>query len=267
MIFASGQPSREVLTAALALREAVDKSIMSSAWAVHEAIIGTSDASSVVIATRDYEEAVRLAHSLRWAVRGEPAPPAVFPEPRRVPESDLLREEGAAAVEPVREFLIEIMPERLTDEDGENVKAGSWGLMTFSGFWDDWWELRDNLTTFVSSRASRDFRTTARELQEAVERSLVSTEWAVHEAVLGMASVETAEWAKNDHKEAVRLAHSLLWAVLGEPAPPTVFPERRLEGRRMSRPGASVVYVYPDEGVYPDDDADESRRSRSGPRS
>ena len=76
MTFASGQPSREVLTVALRLREAVEISLMSSAWMVQEVITGASTPESVVAARQDHAEAVELAHALRWNVRGEEPPPS-----------------------------------------------------------------------------------------------------------------------------------------------------------------------------------------------
>ena len=75
MAFAAGQSSRDVLLVARDLREAVETSLLSSAWAVQEVLSGASTPETVETANRNHQRAVALAHQLRWMLRDEEPPP------------------------------------------------------------------------------------------------------------------------------------------------------------------------------------------------
>lgn len=128
-------------------------------------------------------------------------------------EASRLREEGAAAVEPVRHLLIEARPNRLI------LKAGPRSRSDFEDFWTRWRQLRDRLMTFASGQSSREVLVIALQLREAVERSLMSSAWAVQEALSGPPTAESVEAAAQDHAKAVELAHALRWKIRGEEAP------------------------------------------------
>lgn len=152
--------------------------------------------------------------------------------PRRYAERDRthqettrLRETGAAALEPVRNLLLETNPQRLL------VNAGPHSKGEFEEYWERWRLLRDPLMTFATAQPSRAVLVTALNLREAVERAFHSTMWAVHDLLTNAPSLETLNQAERDYEEAVKLAHALRWEIRGEGEPSRSLYERRYERR------------------------------------
>ena len=148
-------------------------------------------------------------------------------------EANRLRVDGAAVVEPVRHLLIEAVPDRLMRSAGPDSRS------EFEAFWARWRRLRDDLMKFASGQPSRDVLGVALQLREAVEISLMSSAWAVQEVLTGASAPESVETAKQDHQQAVELAHTLRWKIRGEEPPSTsLYGDVTRDPRRvMSLPG------------------------------
>ena len=156
-------------------------------------------------------------------------------------EASRLRVEGAEAVEPVRHLLIEARPNRLM------LKAGPSSRSDFEDFWTRWRQLRDRLMTFASGQSSREVLVIALQLREAVERSLMSSAWAVQEALSGAAPAESVAAAEQEHAKAVELAHALRWKIRGEEAPESSLYDEDPDPHTMGGPSIPVLGPIPDD--------------------
>jgi hypothetical protein len=122
-------------------------------------------------------------------------------------EKRRLRENGSAAITPVKEFLARIGPEAITWGTDEECKA--YLAETRAKWWD---AVRPPLLVYANAHPSQAIREFTNKVVEAVQKDLGDTQYLLAARRTGEAS-SAYEAAKQAHDDSQRLVEELLQKV------------------------------------------------------